>query len=321
MVKTMKIRNTRKFILFIFTKPLIIIFTVLTLIFPMYQIIYLGFTYTSKDLFFFIFEFITVFGVILNFFKITNKKRIFKIFGELGFYILFGNFASCIISIPIVLAIAGSVTSFSIDLGLYFTIAILVLITIESFLSDRITRTEVAHISEHIDLEEKIKEKSEKAQKVKKGLKIIGKTAGKIAVETIGDKISEATGNEVTKQLTQLTGNTNIGELAGKLTEKGIAKVTEYAADKVTDKIFGTPQETPLEQKITITDIKNRLLGIIKSKKRVNLDYIEKFIKLAREEIIGLIYNLIGEGEIEGTFNFDDTIFTLNNQKQDNPIL
>ena len=39
--------------------------------------------------------------------------------------------------------------------------------------------------------------------------------------------------------------------------------------------------------------------------------YIEKILKLTHDDIIGMIYELIGKGKIEGEFNDDDTSFTV----------
>ncbi|MHA1803136.1 MAG: ADP-ribosylation factor-like protein [Promethearchaeota archaeon] len=66
-----------------------------------------------------------------------------------------------------------------------------------------------------------------------------------------------------------------------------------------------------IKQDIEEFNKKERLLGIIKAKKKVKIDYIERYIKIPPEKIVGYIFDLIGAGKIEGEFNEDDTEFTL----------
>lgn len=58
-------------------------------------------------------------------------------------------------------------------------------------------------------------------------------------------------------------------------------------------------------------DYKKALLGILKTKRQVQIEYIQKILNLSREHIIGMIYELVGEGMIEGVFNFNDTEFIM----------
>ena len=58
-------------------------------------------------------------------------------------------------------------------------------------------------------------------------------------------------------------------------------------------------------------NLKDRLLGILKAKKRVKLIYIERFLKIDSERIVGYIFDLIGSGKIDGEFNDDDTEFSM----------
>ncbi|MHA1723869.1 MAG: ADP-ribosylation factor-like protein [Promethearchaeota archaeon] len=66
-----------------------------------------------------------------------------------------------------------------------------------------------------------------------------------------------------------------------------------------------------IKQDIEEYNKKERLLGIIKAKKKVKIEYIERYIKIPPEKIVGFIFDLIGAGKIEGEFNEDDTEFTL----------
>ncbi|MFX0036293.1 MAG: hypothetical protein ACFE9I_11725 [Candidatus Hermodarchaeota archaeon] len=133
---------------------------------------------------------------------------------------------------------------------------------------------------------------------LKKGLKGVTKKVGKIAGDMVGDAISD------------LTGKTDFGEMVGKYAEKGVSKLTETALGTKPTSIPqpNTTYVTPEPIKI---DYKKRILGIIKTKKQVKIEYIESILKLNRIEIIGMIYELIGKGKIEGEFNSDDTEFTL----------
>ena len=99
-----------------------------------------------------------------------------------------------------------------------------------------------------------------------------------------------------------ITGDEELGDKAGKFAEKGASKLTEKGL---------SPSKTKdLERPIEI-DHKKGLLGIIKAKKQVEIEYIEKILKLTHDDIIGMIYELIGKGKIEGEFNDDDTSFTV----------
>ena len=69
--------------------------------------------------------------------------------------------------------------------------------------------------------------------------------------------------------------------------------------------------KTRIKQDIEEYNLKERLLGIIKAKKKVKIDYIERYIKNPPEKIVGFIFDLIGAGLIEGQFNEDDTEFSL----------
>ena len=62
---------------------------------------------------------------------------------------------------------------------------------------------------------------------------------------------------------------------------------------------------------IQTVDIAKRLLGIIKAKKTVYMNYAEEILGIPKAEIILLIFDLIGNGVIEGEFNQDDTVFRL----------
>ena len=41
------------------------------------------------------------------------------------------------------------------------------------------------------------------------------------------------------------------------------------------------------------------------------IQYIEKYLKFPKEEIIGMIFDLVGSGQIKGEFNNDDSEFEL----------
>lgn len=133
---------------------------------------------------------------------------------------------------------------------------------------------------------------------LKKGLKGVTKKVGKIAGDMVGDAISD------------LTGNADLGEMAGKFAKKGVSKLSETALGTKPASI-PQPTSTYIAPEPIKIDYKKRVLGIIKTKKQVKMEYIEKILNLNRNEIIGLIYELIGKGKIEGEFNSDDSEFTL----------
>ena len=66
-----------------------------------------------------------------------------------------------------------------------------------------------------------------------------------------------------------------------------------------------------LVKEIDELNFKDRILGIIKVKKNVKIDYIRRFLKIDHDTIVGFIFDLIGSGEINGEFNEDDTEFYL----------
>ncbi len=75
--------------------------------------------------------------------------------------------------------------------------------------------------------------------------------------------------------------------------------------------IHFTTKKQELMKEIEDVNIKDRLLGIIRAKKKVKIDYIERFLKTTPDKIVGLIFELIGSSEIIGEFNEDDSEFTL----------
>lgn len=150
-------------------------------------------------------------------------------------------------------------------------------------------------------------EKGVKATKpkgfLKKGLKGVTKKVGKIAGDMVGDAISD------------LTDNAELGEMVGKFAKKGVSKLADSAlGDKTLSTALPTKaytvSDSPVSEPIKI-DFKKSILGIIKTKKQVKIDYIEKTLKLDHNDTVGLIYELIGKGKIEGEFNSDDSEFIL----------
>ena len=56
------------------------------------------------------------------------------------------------------------------------------------------------------------------------------------------------------------------------------------------------------DAKLRINEAKTKLLGMIKSEKRVSLDLASQILNLDQGEIRGLIYELVGEEKIKGSF-------------------
>ncbi|MFX1294886.1 MAG: zinc ribbon domain-containing protein [Promethearchaeota archaeon] len=61
-------------------------------------------------------------------------------------------------------------------------------------------------------------------------------------------------------------------------------------------------QKKETEAKSRINEAKNKLLGMIKSEKKVTLDLASQILDLDQNKIRGLIYELIGEDKIKGSF-------------------
>lgn len=133
---------------------------------------------------------------------------------------------------------------------------------------------------------------------LKKGLKGVTKKVGKIAGDMLGDTISDLTGNE------------DIGNMVGKFTKKGVSAMAKSTLDDTTKSAHLSRKDNISFESIKV-DYKKRVLGIVKTKKQVKIDYIEKILKLNHIEIVGLIYELIGKGKLEGEFNSDDSVFTI----------
>ncbi|MFW9899515.1 MAG: tol-pal system YbgF family protein [Candidatus Thorarchaeota archaeon] len=123
----------------------------------------------------------------------------------------------------------------------------------------------------------------------KLGLKRLSKSIRKIRSHIGGDK------------LTELNRVQELGDLEGKVAQKGITTLADE------DLLHTT--HVPIK-----IDPKERLLGIIKAKQEVKIEYIENFLKIPKEEIIGLIFDLIGSGQIEGNLSDDDSEFILKNE-------
>ncbi len=148
----------------------------------------------------------------------------------------------------------------------------------------------------------KLAEKAIRSEKpkglLKKGLKGIKTKAGKIAGDMVGDAISDITSNE------------KMGDLAGKFAKKGVSKLLDAGVDAVSD-ARKIPSSSQVASETIKVDYKKRLLGIIMAKKQVKIEYVKNILKMSDSDIIGMIYELIGKEKIKGSFNEDDTEFTL----------
>jgi len=56
-------------------------------------------------------------------------------------------------------------------------------------------------------------------------------------------------------------------------------------------------------------NLKTRLFGMIKVEKQLNLETVQNMLKIPKSEIKDLIYDLVGEGKLEG--EFQDEIFLI----------
>ncbi|MFW9989095.1 MAG: hypothetical protein ACFFC3_10600 [Candidatus Odinarchaeota archaeon] len=63
------------------------------------------------------------------------------------------------------------------------------------------------------------------------------------------------------------------------------------------------------ESKVIVSEAKKRLFGMIKGEGKVNLDFASEIINMDQNTIRGLIYDLIAEDKVEGTFQ--ENIFLI----------
>ncbi len=141
---------------------------------------------------------------------------------------------------------------------------------------------------------------------VKGFLKKVGKRFKKAAISATGEFIED--------KVSELTGNKDLANFTGKLTNNALEELT---AEEETGENRSSPQvqndtETGKVRGAQIPiDIPRRLLGILRVKRSVTIDYIKDILKISREDIIGMIYELVGNGTISGGFDDADTKFTL----------
>ncbi|MHA1249055.1 MAG: hypothetical protein ACTSRP_03595, partial [Candidatus Helarchaeota archaeon] len=308
------------------SKILIVIFTILILIFPWHGFIYLGHVYTENDLIFFIFKYVLLAAICLDFLIIIDTKKIFRILGEIGVYISVIAFVIYIILFFLVIALNSSkISDFWFNSGYYFLICIIILEIFELFYIRRLKKEESPIQSTDIEslqvvvesepaISENLKKKKKSKSFLKKGLKTIGKSVAK----TAGETVAKAAGDAIGDKMSELTGNNEIGKLVGKVAQAGMSTLTSKAIDAIDNKLSRHPESdergmvdvsnVSMKQvgenvfKLTKINFKNSIKGIIKAKQFVSIDYIQNILKLPKNIIIALIYELIGAGQIEGRF-------------------
>ncbi len=168
-----------------------------------------------------------------------------------------------------------------------------------------------------IDAKEK-KPKRPSATKgfLEKGAKKLTKAFSSAAGDFIGDKIGEATGNkDLGKFAGTFAGNT-MEEFIAPHEEEDSGSAPRPARTPSSSQAHRSPPSTPVGPPVDLT---KRLLGILRTKRVVKIDYIQNVLKLPREEVIGMIYELVGGNTITGEFDADDTTFTLH-EPQPNPV-
>ena len=67
-------------------------------------------------------------------------------------------------------------------------------------------------------------------------------------------------------------------------------------------KLYIGEREKEVDAKVRINEAKTKLLGMIKSEKRVALDFASQILNLDQTKIRELIYELVGEEKIKGSF-------------------
>jgi hypothetical protein len=286
---------------FIITKPLIIIFGLLA-------VLLVGFFEIWLMLIF-------IFGIVLNLLFIKNER----FYRDIGFVGLLAVYLAVFINLTLLIRINLPTQNFQelLSPGFISTITIIVIITIETFWSAKLGTLELIVVpmtsTEKIEKEKK----KESKEKFKKGFKGLGKIAGKMAVDAAGEQLAEATGDLIGDKLVEITGDKLLSNVTGEFVEKGLEKITEYGIDKVAEKLSDLSKGQPIPPEISNQiqhlkiDYENRLLGILKVKKHITMEYIQTILKLPKEDIIGMIYELVGKSSIQGEFNSDDSEFRL----------
>lgn len=286
---------------FIITKPLIIIFGLLAVLLGGFFEIWL--------------MLIFIVGIVLNLFFIKNER----LYRDIGFVGLLAIFLAVFINLTFLIGNNITTQDFQelLSPGFISTIITIIIITIETFWSAKLGTLEPTVVqmtpTEKIEKEKK----KESKEKFKKGFKGLGKIAGKMVVEAAGEQLAEATGELIGDKLVEITGDKLLSDVTGKFVEKGLEKLTEYGIDKVAEKLSDLSKGQPIPPEILNQiqhikiDYENRLLGILKVKKHITMEYIQTILKLPKEDIVGMIYELVGKSSIQGEFNSDDSEFRL----------
>jgi hypothetical protein len=91
-------------------------------------------------------------------------------------------------------------------------------------------------------------------------------------------------------------------------------KMQERKKEKIQQKAGGLFNRKLIQQKLSKEglssdyDPKTRLYGMINAEKKINLESAKRMIGLSEDEIKGLIYDLVGEGKIDGNFEGNEFI-------------
>ncbi|MHA1248648.1 MAG: hypothetical protein ACTSRP_01520 [Candidatus Helarchaeota archaeon] len=138
-----------------------------------------------------------------------------------------------------------------------------------------------------------------KKKKVPKISKLKGLT------KKISENLPESVKKLAIDQLEDVMGDVGkgISDLASNINK--LSKINNHP-EMINIPTKSSPQYEPIN-----INLKVRLYGILKAKQEVEIKYIEKILKIPKDEIIGMIYDLIGENKIDGEFNDDDTVFKL----------
>lgn len=288
-------------VFFLITKTIIIIFGI-------NAVLFYGFSDFITPIIFFI-------GILVNLFSFKNEKP-YQTIGFVGLLIIVITF---VLNLMVKINVGWiSPNSSNSSYYAFASSVIVMLVSIFEFLySGKLFGTDESESDMKVVKEGELKKRKESKSKFKKGLGSLVKSASTVAVGAVSDKLSEVTGDVIGDKLTELTGNEFLSDVTGKLVEKGLKKLTDYTTDKIDEKLSGLSKESPVStikvnQQPTLTvDYESRLLGVLKVKKQIGLDYLKTILKLSKEDIIGLIYELVGKARINGEFNEDDSEFKI----------
>ncbi len=89
------------------------------------------------------------------------------------------------------------------------------------------------------------------------------------------------------------------------------SRVSAREVKELFDEKYAEPVKTELTPVGAVPfERKTRLFGMIKAERKINPTQASKYVGIDADEVRGLIYDLVGEGRIEGEIQGDDLVIT-----------